>query len=97
VPDITIPPDTLRKATLHGVDEALACVKRVGYPCMIKASEGGGGKGIRKVMNDEELRVGYEQVEAEVPITLQEILVAQVEVLDIMDHFKVEVVVTHHQ
>merc|ERR1719174_1945704 len=34
---------------------------------MIKASEGGGGKGIRMVNNDEELRTGFVQVGNEVP------------------------------
>ena len=67
VPGTHIPPDILRKATLESVGEALECVERVGYPCMIKASEGGGGKGIRKVANDEEMRVGFAQVQAEVP------------------------------
>ena len=67
VPTTTIPPDILRKATLTSVQEALECVQRVGYPCMIKASEGGGGKGIRMVKSDAELLVGFEQVQAEVP------------------------------
>ena len=34
---------------------------------MIKASEGGGGKGIRKALNSEELPALYRQVLAEVP------------------------------
>ena len=67
VPGIIIPPDVLHAATLHNVEEALECVKRVGYPCMIKASEGGGGKGIRKVNTNEEMVVGFQQVQAEVP------------------------------
>ena len=33
---------------------------------MLKASEGGGGKGIRMSSNDEELRVNFEMVKAEV-------------------------------
>ena len=36
------------QACIHSVEEALACCKRIGYPIMLKASWGGGGKGIRK-------------------------------------------------
>ena len=34
---------------------------------MLKASEGGGGKGIRMSDNDDEMRVNFEMVKAEVP------------------------------
>jgi biotin carboxylase len=34
---------------------------------MIKASEGGGGKGIRRCNNDEEFRLNFRRVQAEVP------------------------------
>ncbi len=39
-----------------GMNEALAFAKTVGYPIMLKASSGGGGRGIRKVLNDSELK-----------------------------------------
>ena len=62
-----IPEETLRLATLRTVEEAEASAAKVGFPLMIKASEGGGGKGIRMVADMEALRVGYVQVQAEVP------------------------------
>jgi acetyl-CoA carboxylase biotin carboxylase subunit len=40
-----------------GVDEALIFAGKYGYPIMIKATAGGGGRGIRQVENDEQLRV----------------------------------------
>uniref|UniRef100_A0A8C9MV26 acetyl-CoA carboxylase n=1 Tax=Serinus canaria TaxID=9135 RepID=A0A8C9MV26_SERCA len=40
---------------------------RVGYPLMIKAAEGGGGKGIRKVEAAEEFSACFRQVQAEAP------------------------------
>lgn len=34
---------------VHTPEEALAIAEKIGYPVMLKASAGGGGKGIRKV------------------------------------------------
>jgi len=38
-----------------GLEEALRFAARVGYPVMIKASSGGGGRGIRKALNEADL------------------------------------------
>lgn len=38
-----------RKACVTTTEEAVASCQMIGYPAMIKASWGGGGKGIRKV------------------------------------------------
>ncbi|MFV0559172.1 MAG: acetyl-CoA carboxylase biotin carboxylase subunit [Enterococcus sp.] len=40
---------------LASVEEALEVANTIGYPVMLKAAAGGGGKGIRKVMTEEEL------------------------------------------
>ena len=53
--------------TLSFTITAEVSAEKVGFPLMIKASEGGGGKGIRMVHTMAELRVGYTQVQAEVP------------------------------
>ena len=58
---------TYGKACVNTVDEGLERAKFIGYPLMIKASEGGGGKGIRKVCGEEEFATALRQVQAEVP------------------------------
>ncbi|KAJ9545853.1 hypothetical protein OSB04_025560 [Centaurea solstitialis] len=64
---VTIPDDIYRQACVHTTEEAIASCQVVGYPAMIKASWGGGGKGIRKVHNDEEVKALFKQVQGEVP------------------------------
>lgn len=46
-------------------DIAVKLAKEVGYPVMIKASAGGGGKGMRVAYNDAELREGFRLSKAE--------------------------------
>lgn len=64
---VTIPDEVYREACVYTTEEAIASCQVVGYPAMIKASWGGGGKGIRKVHNDDEVKALFKQVQGEVP------------------------------
>ncbi|XP_027035101.1 propionyl-CoA carboxylase alpha chain, mitochondrial [Tachysurus fulvidraco] len=44
---------------VKNADEAVKIAQEIGYPVMIKASAGGGGKGMRIAWNDEETREGF--------------------------------------
>ena len=44
-----IPPEIYDKACIFSVEQAISSCNQIGYPMMLKASWGGGGKGIRKV------------------------------------------------
>ena len=44
---------------IAGPDEAVKIAKGIGYPVMIKASAGGGGKGLRVAYNDAEAHEGF--------------------------------------
>ena len=46
-------------------DEAVKIANEVGYPVMLKASAGGGGKGMRIARNDAECREGFERATSE--------------------------------
>ena len=45
---------------IEDADEAVKISREIGYPVMIKASAGGGGKGMRIAWNDEEAREGFQ-------------------------------------
>jgi len=64
----TIPDEIFEKGTARTVEEAIEAARRIGYDngIMIKASEGGGGKGIRFVDNEEDLAAAFETVKSEV-------------------------------
>lgn len=46
-------------------DEAVRIAGQIGYPVMIKASAGGGGKGMRIAWNDAEAREGFDRSKSE--------------------------------
>jgi propionyl-CoA carboxylase alpha chain len=46
---------------IEGPDHAVSIARDIGYPVMLKASAGGGGKGMRVVRNDDECRDGFER------------------------------------
>jgi propionyl-CoA carboxylase alpha chain len=46
-------------------DEALKIAKDIGYPVMMKASAGGGGKGMRLAWTEKDVREGFESVKRE--------------------------------
>eukprot|EP01087_Luapelamoeba_hula_P008660 TRINITY_DN2184_c0_g1_i2.p1 TRINITY_DN2184_c0_g1~~TRINITY_DN2184_c0_g1_i2.p1 ORF type:complete len:1896 (+),score=263.11 TRINITY_DN2184_c0_g1_i2:359-6046(+) len=62
-----VPEDVLGRASVHSAEGARELLKKIGYPAMIKASDGGGGKGIRKVACEEEVEAAFRQVLSEVP------------------------------
>ncbi len=46
-------------AAIESAEEAVGIARKIGYPVMIKASAGGGGKGLRVAFDDAETKVGF--------------------------------------
>lgn len=53
------------EGSITGLKEALKIAEKIGYPVMLKASAGGGGKGIRVVTNEKEMEISYNIVKQE--------------------------------
>lgn len=50
---------------IDDADHAVKIATQIGYPVMIKASAGGGGKGMRIAYNDDEAREGFDRSKSE--------------------------------
>lgn len=59
---LTVIPGT---KALGSVEEAKAAAKKIGYPVMLKACAGGGGRGIRLIPSENELEENWNQAAAE--------------------------------
>ncbi len=66
---VTVPDHAYKTACVTSVEEGLEKAEQIGWPIMIKASEGGGGKGIRKVDSPESFKNAYNAVVGEIPGT----------------------------
>ncbi|XP_013176189.1 PREDICTED: acetyl-CoA carboxylase [Papilio xuthus] len=64
---IKISSELFGKGCVSTPEQGLQAANKIGFPVMIKASEGGGGKGIRKVENPDDFGNMFRQVQAEVP------------------------------
>ena len=53
------------EGVIDGPDHAVTAARQIGYPVMLKASAGGGGKGMRIVRDDRECREGFESAASE--------------------------------
>ncbi|MFA5506025.1 MAG: acetyl-CoA carboxylase biotin carboxylase subunit [Vulcanimicrobiota bacterium] len=49
----------------ESLEQALEIATGMGYPVLIKAAGGGGGRGMRRAYSEEELKVGFEQAKRE--------------------------------
>ncbi len=60
-----VPPVPGDDVPLAGVEQACERAAELGYPVMLKASAGGGGKGLRLIRDEADLRAAYDMVKGE--------------------------------
>ncbi|KAL1606439.1 acetyl-coenzyme-A carboxylase [Paraconiothyrium brasiliense] len=64
---VTVEDHIYDKGCTKTPEEGLEAAKKIGFPVMVKASEGGGGKGIRKVEREEDFIPLYKAAASEIP------------------------------
>ena len=64
---VTVEEETYNKGCTQSPQEGLEAARKIGFPVMVKASEGGGGKGIRKVDNEDDFVNLYNAAASEIP------------------------------
>ncbi|MFI0793153.1 carboxyl transferase domain-containing protein [Micromonospora rubida] len=63
--EVGVPVAPWSRGAVEDLDAALAAAAGIGYPLMLKATAGGGGRGIRVVTNEAELADAYERTSQE--------------------------------
>ena len=63
--EVGVPVAPWSRGGVDTLEDATAAAARIGYPLMLKATAGGGGRGIRKVTTDAELADAYERTRDE--------------------------------
>ncbi|MEV6432191.1 carboxyl transferase domain-containing protein [Nocardia sp. NPDC051463] len=63
--EVGVPVAPWSRGEVETVEAALAAAAEIGYPLMLKATAGGGGRGIRVITNEDELVDAYERTRQE--------------------------------
>jgi pyruvate carboxylase subunit A len=84
------------EGNVESLDLALAEAERIGYPVMLKATSGGGGRGIRRCGDPKELRQNYERVVSEATKAFGNAEVFLEKCIVRPRHIEVQVIGDHH-
>jgi len=81
---------------IDGPEHAVEIARDIGYPVMLKASAGGGGKGMRVVRNDEECRDGFERASNEARSSFGDERVFAEKFIEEPRHIEIQVLADNH-
>jgi acetyl-CoA carboxylase biotin carboxylase subunit len=81
---------------LATADTAAVAATRIGYPILIKAAAGGGGKGIRAVYRAEELPIALEVASREAGSAFGDGALYLEKFLEAVRHVEVQIIADHH-
>ena len=81
---------------IDGPDHAVEIAREIGYPVMLKASAGGGGKGMRVVRDDDECRDGFERARNEARSSFGDDRVFAEKFIEDPRHIEIQVMADSH-
>ncbi|NOX75802.1 MAG: acetyl-CoA carboxylase biotin carboxylase subunit [Gammaproteobacteria bacterium] len=84
------------EGNLADVEAALAVAETTGYPVMLKATTGGGGRGIRRCANPAEMRRNFDRVVSEATKAFGSAEVFLEKCIDNPRHIEVQILADHH-
>ena len=79
------------EGALHSIEEAKEIAKKIGYPVLVKASAGGGGRGMRVVRGDAELAQSISMTRAEAKAAFNNDMVYMEKYLENPRHVEIQV------
>ena len=81
---------------IEGPDRAVKIAREIGYPVMLKASAGGGGKGMRIVRSDAECREGFQRATNEAQAAFGDGRVFAEKFIEDPRHVEIQVIADKH-
>lgn len=81
---------------LNGIRDAKKVANEIGYPVLLKASSGGGGKGIRRVNSEEELESSYNVVKREAKAAFFDDEIYMEKLIENPRHIEVQILADEH-
>ncbi|MDD4988976.1 MAG: acetyl-CoA carboxylase biotin carboxylase subunit [Candidatus Pacebacteria bacterium] len=84
------------EGALSNVEEALAISQKIGYPVLLKAAAGGGGRGMRICHNDASLRMYFTQASNEAEVAFGDGTVYLEKYIESARHIEVQILADEH-
>ncbi|PKK90903.1 MAG: acetyl-CoA carboxylase biotin carboxylase subunit, partial [Tenericutes bacterium HGW-Tenericutes-7] len=81
---------------IENAQEGLKIAKKIGYPVMIKASSGGGGRGISIVRSDEEFLSAFERTSMEAETSFGDKSLYIEKFIESPRHIEIQIIADHH-
>lgn len=83
-------------APVSGIDDVVASAREVGFPLLVKATAGGGGKGMRRVASPGELSRAIQQASSEAAASFGDASVFLEKFIERPRHIEIQVVADRH-